>query len=359
VENSVQTYQVVVIPGDGIGPEIVSAAVDVLSAVAARDGGFRLELEWHDAGAGLYQREGVNIRPETLDACRTADAALKGPVGLPDVRLPDGTEAGLLGGVLRGGLDLYANIRPIRLWPGITSTTRFQPGEIDYVIVRENTEGLYASRGRGVANAWAASDVLFMTRPGVERVCRFAFDLAGTRDGAPRDRTRRVTCVDKSNVLRSFHFFRTIYREVSSAYPEVAEDTLYADAAAQALVMDPGRFDVLVMENFLGDLLSDLGGGTVGGVGMCPSGNIGDDSAYFEPIHGSAPTLTGLDRANPLGQILAGAMMLDYLGQADAARRIERAVWQALETGALVIGADGCPQGGTRHAAQVVIQHLP
>ncbi|MGH9175229.1 MAG: isocitrate/isopropylmalate dehydrogenase family protein, partial [Vicinamibacterales bacterium] len=350
------TNRVVVIPGDGIGPEIVAAAVDVLRAVEKVDSSFTLELEYHEAGADQFRRTGVNLSPETLAACRRADAVLKGPVGLPQVRLPDGTEAGLLGGVLRNGLDTYANVRPIRLLPGVRAATRVEPGVIDYVIVRENTEGLYASRGRGVANDWAASDVLFMTRPGVERVCRFAFELARKRSGAPVDRVQRVTCVDKSNVLRSFGFFRAIFDEIAALYPEIAADHLYADAAAQALVMDPGRFDVLVMENFLGDILSDLGGGTIGGIGLCPSGNIGDDSAYFEPIHGSAPSLAGQDRANPVGQILTGAMLLDHLGQPAAARRIEGAVASVLASGAIQIEADGCPKEGTRATTRAIVE---
>ena len=354
---AVREYRVVIIPGDGIGPEIVGAALEVLGAVAALEG-LALTVEEHEAGAGQYLRSGTNLPPETLAACRAADGVLKGPVGLPGVRLPDGAKAGLLGGVLRGGLDAYANVRPIRRWPGMAAPTRFLPGEVDYVIVRENTEGLYASRGRGVANRWAASDVLFMTRPGVERVCRYAFELAMRRDGAPSDGVRRVTCVDKSNVLRSFGFFRAIFEEVAAAYPAVEADALYADAAAQALVMDPGRFDVLVMENFLGDILSDLGGGTVGGIGVCPSGNIGDSHAYFEPIHGSAPSLAGTDRANPLGQILAAAMLLDHLGEAPAARRIEQAVFAALASGAMTIGPDGCPRGGTQAAARAVVERL-
>jgi 3-isopropylmalate dehydrogenase len=351
-------YQVVVIPGDGIGPEIVRAAVAVLEAVQRRDGGFRLVLDERSAGAGEYVNSGRNISDETLAACRAADAVLKGPVGLPGVRLPDGTEAGLLGGVLRGGLDTYANVRPVRLLPGISAPIRREPGagEIDYVIVRENTEGLYASRGRGVANAWAASDVLFMTRPGVERICRYAFALARRRDRG--DTKRRVTCVDKSNVLRSFGFFRAIFEEVAAEFPDIEADALYADAAAQALVMEPERLDVLVMENFLGDILSDLGGGTVGGIGLSPSANIGDAHAYFEPIHGSAPSLAGLDRANPLGQILSAAMLLDYLGERDAARAIEGGVEAALRSGALRIGADGCPADGTRAAAEAVMSAL-
>lgn len=352
------TYRVVVIPGDGIGPEIVEAAMTVLQAVERLDGTFRLAFEFHEAGAGLYLKTGQNLSPETLAACREADAVLKGPVGLPGVRLSDGTEAGLLGGVLRTGLDAYANVRPIRLLPGIQAATRFAPGEIDYVIVRENTEGLYASRGRGVANDWAASDVLFMTRPGVERVCRFAFERARQRSGAPRDGIRRVTCVDKSNVLRSFGFFRAIFTEIAGNYPDIEPDYLYADAAAQALVMDPARFDVLVMENFLGDILSDLGGGTIGGIGLCPSGNVGDASAYFEPIHGSAPGLAGQDRANPIGQILTAAMLLDHIGQSGACQTIVRAVEDALSNGSVRIGEDGCPTTGTRDATLKIIEQL-
>jgi isocitrate/isopropylmalate dehydrogenase len=263
----VRTYRVVVIAGDGIGPELTAAALEVLDAVQAARGDFALEIHHVDAGAGHYRQTGRNISEEGLAACAAADAVLKAPVGLPDVRHPDGTEAGLLGGTLRLGLDLYANVRPVRLWPGVQAPLAFGPGQIDYVIVRENTEGLYASRGLGVANDWAASDVLLMTRPGVERIVRFAFELARRRNGAPSDGAHRVTCVDKANVLKSFAFFRRIFDEVAAAYPGVDAEHLHTDAAAQALVLEPTRFDVLVMENFVGDLLSDLGAATVGGWG--------------------------------------------------------------------------------------------
>jgi 3-isopropylmalate dehydrogenase len=355
-----KTYRIVTIAGDGIGPELLASAQEVLAAVQARSGGaFMLEVQPVEAGAEHYRQTGTNISDAGLHACVSADAVLKAPVGLPEVRRPDGTEAGLLGGVLRVGLDLYANLRPIRLLPGVPTRTRFAPGEIDYVIVRENTEGLYASRGLGVANDWAASDVLFMTRPGIERIVRFAFELARKRKGAPVDRVHRVTCVDKSNVLKSFALFRRIFGEVAREYQDIEADYLYADAAAQALVMDPARFDVLVMENFLGDLLSDLGGGTIGGVGMCPSGNIGEHAAYFEPIHGSAPGLAGLDRANPVAQILSAAMLLDHLGEPSAGEQVRQAVWHALESGALRIGTDGCPIGSTRAATAAIVEALP
>jgi isocitrate/isopropylmalate dehydrogenase len=311
----VQALNIAVIRGDGIGPELVDAALRVLEAAGSADD-LTFELTEVRAGAGAYRETGTACAPEDVELMRSGvDATLKGPVGLPDVRHPDGTEAGLLGGILRTGLQVYANVRPVLLLPGVRGRlTGHEPGSIDYVIVRENTEGLYASRGKGVGNRWAVSDTMIITPEGTLRVCRRAFELARARAGAPADGAHRVTCVDKSNVLRSLALFREIFFEVASEYPDVEADAIYADAAAQALVLDPGRFDVLVMENFLGDVLSDLGGGTVGGISLCPSGNIGDDCAYFEPIHGSAPAIAGRGLANPTGQILAAAMMLEHAG---------------------------------------------
>ena len=353
-----RTHQVVVIPGDFIGPELVQAAVEVFQALEQKRGDFRLALEYHQAGAAYFRETGQAMSPETLERCRTADAVLKGPVGDPALRGPDGVEAGILGGLLRGGLDLYANVRPIRLFPGVSAAIKVAPGQVDYVIVRENTEGLYLSRGLGVGNDRAVADTLLMARGGVERVARFAFDLARKRRGAPRDGARRVTCVDKSNVLKSFAFFRRIFTEIGEEYPDVERDYLYSDAAAQALVLEPDRFDVLVMENFLGDILSDLGGATVGGIGLCPSGNYGDTLAYFEPIHGSAPSLAGKGVANPVAQILSAAMMLERLGEESAAQQLEGAVGRAMESGRLAIGGNGCPVGGTRAAAKAIIAAL-
>jgi isocitrate/isopropylmalate dehydrogenase len=346
-----------VIEGDGIGPELVQAARLVLEEVATRHD---LELVWQllSGGAQTYRETGETLSAEALEAVRRADATLKGPVGLPEVRRPDGTEAGLLGGVLRNGLDLYANIRPIRLLPGITSRLRAEPGDIDYVIVRENTEGLYAARGKGVGNHWAMSDVLMVTRVGCERVCRRAFELARRRTGAPRDGISRVTCVDKANVLRSFWFFRDVFLEVAAEYPDVEAECMYVDAAAQALVMEPERFDVIVTENLFGDILSDLGGGTVGGVAMCPAANIGDDCAYFEPIHGSAPSIAGRGLANPLGQILAAGMLLDYVRQPQAAEELQAAVVAALAQGEIVIDHRGTAVGGPMGVAEAVVARL-
>ena len=351
-----RTHNIVVIRGDGIGPELVDAALTVLDAVERKSGDFHLDLDFRDGGAELYKRKGHNLAPESLEAIKQADAAMKGPVGLPDVRFPDGTEAGVLGGVLRMGLDTYANDRPIRLLPGVTAPIKAKPGDIDYLIVRENTEGMYLARGKGVGTDDAYADTMLITRKGTERIVRHAFEMALARHGAPEDGVSRVTCVDKSNVLASMAFFRRVFDEVAEHYPKVKKEYLYSDAAAQALVVQPQHFDVLVMENFLGDLLSDLGGGTVGGVGLCPSGNIGDRHAYFEPIHGSAPSIAGEDRANPTSQVLTLALMLDHLGERKAGDMVREAVSTVLETGAVQLNPMGQPLQGTKRAGELMAE---
>jgi 3-isopropylmalate dehydrogenase len=349
-------YTIGVIPGDGIGPELVESAIAVLDAACA--GRVRLDYRCEDGGAGTYARTGVALVDDALARIRDSyDAVLKGPVGLPEVRKPDGTEAGVLGGILRTGLDAYANVRPVRLLPGVRGALS-GGAPIDYVIVRENTEGLYASRGLGVGNAHAMTDQMLMTRPGVERVVRYAFELARRRGGAPADGVHRVTCVDKSNVLRGYAFFRRIFDEVAAAYPDIEADHRYADAAGHDLVADPAHFDVLVMENFLGDILSDVGAATVGGLGMCPSGNIGDQSAYFEPIHGTAPTLAGRDEANPTSQILTTALMLRHLGEDGVAAAIEDAVASAYATATIHLTDRGTPENGTRAVTAAVVAAL-
>jgi isocitrate/isopropylmalate dehydrogenase len=345
-----ENYRIVVIPGDGIGPSIVDVAVRVLDAVQEKLGTFRLDLEFHDAGAEHYQRTGSNLSPETFVAIQSADATIKGPVGLPDVRGSDGTEAGLLGGILRTGLDTFANVRPVTLLPGAAAPVRAEAGEIDYVIIRENTEGLYLSRGRAIGTDQAVADTMLITRKGTERVARYAFELARRRNGK-----RRVTCVDKSNVLGSLAFFRRVFDEVAERYPDIEAEHLYADAAAQALVLRPQQFDVLVMENFLGDILSDLGGATIGGIGLCASGNIGDRHAYFEPVHGSGPDIAGLDRANPIAQVLSAGLMLEHLGETLAAGMIRTAVMHALESRRIALNSFGQPQNGTLAAGEALV----
>jgi isocitrate/isopropylmalate dehydrogenase len=346
-------YRVGVIPGDGIGPEIVESALEVV--LSALRGTAELTLAVEPAGAAVYRDSGVAIPAGALERIRTQYAAvLKGPVGLPEIRHPDGTEAGVISGILRNGLDVYANVRPVKamLPPGPGGATA------DYVIVRENTEGLYASRGRGLGNEWACVDHLLITRVGAERVIRFAFALARQRRGAPADGIRRVTCVDKSNVLRSYAFFRRVFDEIAAEFPDIQAHYRYADAAGHDLVATPERFDVLVMENLLGDILSDVGAATVGGLGMCPAGNIGDRHGYFEPVHGSAPGLAGQGVANPAGQILAAAMMLDYLGERAAADAIRSSVANVFASGAVRLLPSGCPEGGTSAVTRAVVAAL-
>jgi isocitrate/isopropylmalate dehydrogenase len=273
------------------------------------------------------------------------------------VRRPDGTEAGLLGGILRTGLDLYANVRPIRSRAGVAARVVPEGDGIDYVIVRENTEGMYAARGLGVGNDWAVADTMLITRPGSERIARFAFELARRR-AAASGRPPTVTCVDKANVLRSMFFFRQIVREVGAEYPEVALEVLHVDAAAEALVVDPERFDVIVTENLFGDILSDLGGGTIGGIALCPGGNIGAGNAYFEPIHGSAPSIAGTAAVNPVGQVLAGAMMLEHLGETEAAAAIDRAVDAALGDGSITLDRRGGAGVGAAAVGRLIAERL-
>jgi isocitrate/isopropylmalate dehydrogenase len=350
-------FDIGVIRGDGIGPELVECAIEVLEAAVR--GVARLTYHEESGGARTYAQTGEALSAQALERIRTRyDATLKGPVGLPEVRKPDGTEGGLLGGVLRGGLDAYANVRPIAGTPGVRSPMRPDLGDIDYVIVRENTEGLYLSRGSGVGNDRAVVDQLLMTREGVERVVRRAFRLAERRGGAPADGVSRVTCVDKSNVLRSYAFFRELFTGIAAEYPHIEADYRYADAAGHDLVHTPGRFDVLVMENFLGDILSDVGAATIGGLGMCPSGNIGETSAYFEPIHGSAPAIAGQDRANPASQILSAAMLLDHIGLPERAAAIREAVRGAFSSGEITLDESGSPDAGTRAVARIVTARL-
>jgi 3-isopropylmalate dehydrogenase len=329
----VPLYRIAVLAGDGIGPEVIDEAVKVLHAVAV-PGQLEFGFEEVEAGAACYRRTGEELPRETLEVCQAADAILFGAAGLPEVRFPDGTEiAPQL--TLRIALDLYVGLRPIRLHPGVPTPLRLPDRErIDYVILRENTEGLYASRGAGVlVGGQVATDTLVVTRPGVLRICRQAFELARRRRGAPRDGTRRVTLVDKANVLKSYAFFRAVFDEVAADYPDVQAEHAYVDAMTMYLVQRPGHYDVVVAENMFGDIISDLAAATVGGLGMAPSGDIGDHYALFQPSHGTAPDIAGKGIANPLAAILSAGLMLEWLGQRDgnddatrAAERIETAV---------------------------------
>ena len=327
-----RSYRLAVLPGDGIGPDVVREAVRTLEAAQSAVGGFSLELEELPAGAGEYVENGVPLPEHTVERSRAADAILLGAMGLPDVRWPDGTE--MVPQVeLRFRLDLYAGIRPVKWYPGVPAVlAQKQPDEVDFVVVRESTEGLFASLGNGVVlRDEVATDQQVITRKGTERVCRAAFEWARGR-AKTRGRPGKVTCVDKANIFRSMAFFRKVFDEVAAEFSDVAADHGYVDATAMRMVRQPEAFDVLVMENMFGDILSDLGPALIGGLGLAPSADIGDEHAVFQPTHGTAPDIAGKGIANPLATILSAAMLLDWLG----ARRHDEAVRHA---GRLIHGA--------------------
>ncbi len=358
-------YRIAVLPGDGIGPEIMQAVLAVLRAVESPSLNFAFTE--HPFGAQHYRASGEMLPARAIAECKAADAVLLAAIGLPEVRLDDGTEVQpqiIIG--LRKELDLYAAVRPIKLYPGVTSVLADVGKGIDLVIVRENTEGLFASfNGGGSVKNEVATDTMVITRKGTERVARYAFGLARRRHGRPLDGRRMVTCVDKANVFRSLAFFRKVFDEVAAGNADIAHDHALVDAMTLYLVQNPSAYDVLVMENMLGDILSDLAAGLVGGLGLGPSAEIGEQHALFQPAHGSAPLLAGKNVANPLAMILSGAMMLDWLGErkADAAtlaaaRRIEAAVAQVLvEKQHLTPDLGGT--GGTDGVARAVIAALP
>ncbi|HSB79829.1 MAG TPA: isocitrate/isopropylmalate dehydrogenase family protein [Candidatus Methylomirabilis sp.] len=330
------SYHITVIPGDGIGPEVMAEALKVLRASETVFPGLRFECKEYPAGARCYKETGSDLPAETLEACRKADAILFGSTGDPSIRFADGTEiAPQL--TLRFVLDLYAGIRPIKRYAGVPPTLAGDPA-IDYVIMRENCEGLYASRGAGVrVGEQVAVDNMVITRSGTERIVRYAFRLAQQRRGAPADTTRRVTCVDKANVLKSMAFFRQIFYEVAREFPGTKTEHAYVDAMTMYMVQRPLHFDVVVAENMFGDIISDLAAGTVGGLGLAPSADVGDTYGLFQPSHGTAPDIAGKGIANPTAQILSAGMMLTWLGERkndsqarEAAMAIERAVEETL-----------------------------
>ncbi len=331
------TYNIAVLPGDGVGPEVVAEALKVLLALEEPHPDLRFTFSEHRVGAACYAETGVDLPESTLEACRKADAVLFGSAGDPDVRFPDGTEiAPQL--TLRFELDLYAGIRPIKKYRGVPPLLDGNP-PLDYVIMRENTEGLYASRGAGVRLGDSlAVDNMVITRAGTERIVKYAFEIAKQRKGAPADGRRRVTSVDKANILKSMAFFRQIYDEVAESYPGIERDYAYVDAFTVYQLRNPAWYDVVVAENMFGDIISDLAAATIGGMGMAPSADVGDRYGVFQPSHGTAPDIAGSGIANPMAQILSAGMMLSWLGARHddteaiaASETIDRAVDRALD----------------------------
>lgn len=366
-------YRLVLLPGDGVGAEVMREAVKVLKAVEDSFG-LAFDEVSYPAGGAYYKETGDEWPQEAFESCRTADAILLGAVGLPGANLPNGDVAGV--GVvfgLRFGLDLYANVRPTKLYPNVRHKVHdaykqvWEPGKVDFVIVRENTEGLYTpTRGfltRGGIEELAV-DSRIITRKGSERVIRFAFELAKQRKGAPADGLHRVTCVDKSNVTAGCRLFRRIYDEVAAQHPDVQKDYAYIDAFQQWLLRSPESYDVAVTTNVFGDIATDLAAVLQGGMGMAAGGNIGDAHGMFEPIHGSAPKHAGKDEVNPIAMVLATQMMLDWLGRRKgdgalqaAAAAIEASIARHLAEGKALTydlgGTAKCSQVGTAIADRI------
>ena len=366
-------FKIVLLAGDGVGPEVMREGVKVLKAVESAYG-VSFELVPFPCGGQHYLDTGEEWPDGAFESCKAADAILLGAVGLPQAVLPNGDIAGV--GVvfgLRFGLDLYANVRPTKLYPNVRHKIHdgfklvWEPGKVDFVIVRENTEGLYTpTRGfldRGGVKELAV-DSRVITRKGAERVIRFAFELSKLRRGAPSDGRHRVTCVDKSNVTAGCKLFRQVYDEVATRYPTVLKDYAYIDAFQQWLIRSPEVYDVAVTSNVFGDIATDLAAVLQGGMGMAAGGNIGDEHAMFEPIHGSAPKHAGKDEVNPTAMILAVQMMLDWLGRRkgekalrEAATAVEQAVESTLKKGTILTydlgGTAKCSEAGTVIASAV------
>jgi 3-isopropylmalate dehydrogenase len=335
------SYSIAVLPGDGIGREVVAATLPVLHSVGVRTGR-RFDTVEHPAGAQHYLDSGVALPQATIQACREADAILFGAMGLPHVRGADGTEI-IPQLDIRFALDLYAGVRPIRCFAGLPGPLADpRAAGVDLVLVRESTEGLFHARGRGriegEGRAQAACDTMQITRKGTARVCDFALRLA--RQRRARGLPGRVTNVDKANVFTSMAFWRAVFEERARAHPDVPTEHAYVDAMALNLVMKPWAYDVLVAENMFGDILSDLIAALAGGMGMAPSADIGDHHALFQPAHGTAPDIAGQGIANPTATLLSAAMMLDWLAErhadpalADGARAVEAALARAFAEG--------------------------
>ena len=331
-------FHIAVLPGDGIGHEVMAPTLDILRRIEATTPSLKFRFSETPAGAEHYKATGKSMPESTVKLCEEADAILLGACGLPSVRYPDNTE--IMPQVeLRFIFDLYAGVRPARLVPGVPSPiVGAQENGIDFVLIRESTEGLFASMGKGVTTRDEARETLVVTRDKTERL--FDFSLKLTERRKKRGRPGRLTLVDKANVFKAFNWQRDIFAERKTKFPNVKTDFLYVDACAAMMVKKPWDFDVMVMENMFGDILSDLAAGLIGGLGIAPSADIGDKHAVFQPCHGTAPDIMGQGKANPTAMILSAAMMLDWLADkhdhspaAEAALRIERAVDKAYASG--------------------------
>ncbi len=324
-------YTIALIPGDGIGPEVTNEAMKVFGAAADKTG-FKYETVEYDFGGERYLETGEILPNSALDEFRRTDAIFLGAIGHPDVT-PGILEKGILLRT-RFELDLYINLRPVKLYPGVWTPIKDKgPEEIDFIIVRENTEGLYAGIGgflkHGTPDEVAIQEMI-NTRKGVERCIRYAFEL--TRK---RNKVKQLTLCDKANVLTYAHdLWRRVFDEVSAEYNDIKTEYAFVDATTMWMVKNPEWFDVIVTCNMFGDIITDLGAMIQGGMGIAASGNLNPESvAMFEPIHGSAPRYTGKNQINPIAAISAAGMMLDHLGETEGAALVDGAVSDLLASG--------------------------
>jgi isocitrate dehydrogenase (NAD+) len=328
-----KSYTVTLIPGDGIGPEVMAAAVRVLTAT-----GIEFHFETEMAGAGAMGKEGIALPPRVIEAVRRNKVALKGPTATP---IGGGHRS--VNVELRKTLDLYANLRPVRTLPGVKS--RYDG--VDLVVVRENTESLYSGLEHIVVPGVVES-LKIITEKASTRIARFAFEYA------EKHGRKRVSAIHKANIMKlSDGLFLDCCRNVAKGHPTVAYDEVIVDALCMQLVLDPTKFDTLLLENLYGDIVSDLCAGFIGGLGMAPGANIGESVAIFEAVHGSAPDIAGKNLANPIALIQSGVMMLEHLGELEAASRVHKAVLSILAEGKKVTRDLGGTAGTTEIAEAI------
>ena len=383
-------YRIAILPGDGTGREVALEAAKILDTISSNTN-FGFEKIDIPCGGQLYKETGQEWAEGSFELCRDeADAIFLGAIGHPGSYLPNGDLAGgsvILG--MRSGLDLYANVRPVKLYEGVLHKVHgkfaqiWQPDMVDMTILRENTEGLYYSLLKRASNRAQGlpdykipelefpdlkGEVAYDPRPitsfGTERLVKMGFDIAETRNGAPADGISRVSCIDKSNVTRGCQLFRRTFDKVASNYPSIKTDYGYIDAFTQWITRNPEHYDVVVTSNMFGDIATDLASILQGGMGMAGSGNIGDDHAFFEPVHGSSPKYAGMNKVNPIASINSVHMMIDWLGRKnsdqgllDISKLIEDSVEQHLKEGKLLtydLGGDAsCSSVGDAIAANL------
>jgi len=352
---AVRTYRIAVIPGDGTGPEVIREGRKVMEAVASR-GRFHLAWRDYDLGGARYLRTQETLPDTVLKELRDVDAIYLGAIGHPDVK-PGVLERGILLR-LRMELDQYINLRPVKLYPGVWTPLKDKgPEQIDFVVVRENTEGLYAGVG-GFLRRGSAEEVALQTsvntRRGVERCVRYAFDYTRARRAR-----KKLTLCGKTNVLTYAHdLWQRVFEQAASDYPDVTTDYAHVDACCMWMVKNPEWFDVIVTDNMFGDIITDLGAMIQGGMGIAAGANLNPQGvSMFEPIGGSAPKYTGQGVINPLAAICAGGMLLDQLGETQAARAVEQAVMQVTATKLKSLAA-GQMGYSTSEVGDLVVKHL-